>query len=299
MVKEKDGFAEYLKKEIEKYSGIMVPVKASLAERLMVKKAPVGKLHPNPDDEFSHPEVGPNYRIISKYMALYKQYGSMKKPEEILEEPLLVEKVRPDGYMLLNGHHRWAAFWNLGVKMVPVSIVNLTQETDIEQMIAASTHDKRATLDLDEVVFWQGEGPAEKPLKGLIGRRFKEQIREGIPALLHYLSKNGYDIWVYTAKYYSMDYIREYFRHYTVKVDGIITGTARKTKDNDEAKKRVEHLFSERYAQTLHIDRDMVLRTFADSRAFEDYPVKETGSGWSKAVMSIIRKIEKNEKRNA
>ena len=191
MVKEKDGFAEYLKKEIEKYSGIMVPVKASLAERLMVKKAPVGKLHPNPDDEFSHPEVGPNYRIISKYMALYKQYGSMKKPEEILEEPLLVEKVRPDGYMLLNGHHRWAAFWNLGVKMVPVSIVNLTQETDIEQMIAASTHDKRATLDLDEVVFWQGEGPAEKPLKGLIGRRYKEQIREGIPALLHYLSKNG------------------------------------------------------------------------------------------------------------
>ena len=277
----------------------MIPVKAGLAERLLVKKAPVEKLHPNPDDEFSMPEVGPNDSIISEYMARYRQYGSMKKPDEIEEEPLMVEKVYPDGYMLLNGHHRWAAFWNLGVKKAPVSIVNLTQETDIEQMISASKHDRRATLDLDEVVFCREDEPSENPPKGFLGKKFQERIRLGMPALLHYLSKHGYDIWVYSAKYYSLEYIREYFRIYTVKVDGIITGTARKTKEDAAAKKRVEHLFTERYAQTLHIDRDMVLRTFAASKEFEEYPVEETGTGWARAVVSIIRKLERDEKRKS
>ena len=30
------------------------------------------------------------------------------------EEPLIVEKVHPEGYMLLNGHHRWAAALKTG-----------------------------------------------------------------------------------------------------------------------------------------------------------------------------------------
>ena len=294
MAEAPNAFSEYLKEELRKYGGIMVPVKAGLPERLLVKKAPVSKLHPNPEDEFSRPEIGPNYSIVTSYIARYKRFKTMSRPEEIAEEPLLVEKVHPDGYMLLNGHHRWAAFWSLGVKEAPVSIVNLTQETDIERMIHASRHDKRATLDLDEVVFCQGDEPAEKPLRGLAGRRFKEKIRLGIPMLLHALSKQGYDIWVYTAKYYSMEYIREYFRHYSVKVDGIITGTARKTKESAEARKRVEHLFSERYVRTLHIDRDMVLCTSADSRDFQEYPVEETGADWSRAVLSAVRKLERH-----
>ena len=33
----------------------------------------------------------------------------MSLPDELLEDPIVVEKVHPDGYMILNGHHRWAA----------------------------------------------------------------------------------------------------------------------------------------------------------------------------------------------
>ena len=55
--------------------------------------------------------------------------------------------------MILNGHHRWAAALRLGFKTVPVKIVNLTQQTDIEKMLAASKHDKRVSLDLDETIF--------------------------------------------------------------------------------------------------------------------------------------------------
>lgn len=297
MAKTKESFFEHLAEELKTYGDCMVPVKAWFWERHLIKKASIQKLHPNPEDEFCKPEIGPNHHIISEYVARYRQYNSMKDPQSFRwEEPLQVEKVLPDGYRILNGHHRWAAYWNLNVKKAPISILNLTHESDIQKMLDASTHDKRATLDLDEVVFWHGEGPAEKPLNFLFSRIYKERMREGIPLLLHYLSKHGYDIWVYSSNYYSIEYIRNYFRQYTVKVDGIITGTARKTKEGSELTERAERLFSERYVQTLHIDRGMVLRTFSHSKEFEDYPIEESGADWPRAVMKIVKEIEHNEK---
>lgn len=292
----RSSFSEHLQEELKKYGGIMVPVKAGLAERLLLKKMPVAWLHPNPEDEFSFPEIGPNPGIINKYISLYKQYGDMYRPEDLAKEPLMVEKVHPDGYMLLNGHHRWAAYWSLGVKLVPVSIINLTQETDIEQMIRDSKHDRRATLDLDEVVFCHDDEPYEKPRGGVFGRSSSKKIRLGIPKILHLLSRKGYDIWVYSANYYSMDDVQNLFQRYSVKVDGVITGTGRKTKESTESRKRVENLFSSRYTQTLHIDRDMILRTFADSKDFEEYPVTENGNGWPRAVLAALREMEKHGK---
>lgn len=83
-----NNFDDHLKEELDKYSGIMVPVKASRLECAFVKKAAVTRLHPNPDDEFSRPDIGPNYSIISDYIARYNRYGTMKSPDEIVEEPL-------------------------------------------------------------------------------------------------------------------------------------------------------------------------------------------------------------------
>ncbi|WP_022760235.1 ParB/RepB/Spo0J family partition protein [Butyrivibrio sp. AD3002] len=58
-------------------------------------------------------------------------------------EPIVVEKVSPDGYLILNGHHRWAAARNAGLQNVPVEIVNLTQEDDIRKMLKNSDRQKR------------------------------------------------------------------------------------------------------------------------------------------------------------
>ena len=46
----------------------------------------------------------------------------------IVNEPIPVEKMYPEGYMILNGHHRWAAALRLGQPEIPVKIVNLTHE---------------------------------------------------------------------------------------------------------------------------------------------------------------------------
>ena len=284
-------FAEFLEAETKKSRGSLVPVKASVVERMLIKKAACGKLHPNPEDEFCDPSIGPNYEIISGYVDMIVREHTLQPHS--WDEPLMVEKVHPSGYMILNGHHRWAAAIRAGMKRVPVAIVNLTQETDIEKMLQTSKHDKRVTLDLDEVVFCSDRDKlAEKPLPFPFSRMYKERIRQGIPALLHFLSKRGYDIWVYTAQYYSYDYIRAYFKRYSVKVDGIITGTARKTKADPEEIKRAESLFAARYAETIHIDNDMLLRTRRDTKEFEEYGLDCDPADWSHTVISVIEGLK-------
>ena len=285
---------EFITGEVKKFEGIMVPVKAGFLERLFVRKVSAKKLHPNPDDEFSWPSIGPNMQIISNYADKFRRFGNMQP--EFGDEPLMVEKVSPDGYMILNGHHRWIAGMRAGISKMPVSIVNLTQETDVKKMILESKHDKRVTLDLNELVFCKNpDDPCEKPPGFPINKLYKERIQPGIPALLHYLSKEGYDIWVYTYKLYSVEYIRAYFHKYSVKVDGIVTGAFHNNRARKESKKRLDALFAEHYKETFHIDRDSVLQTFTNSREFNDYPVDTTDTVWSQAVINVFKGLKNPE----
>ncbi len=283
--------SEFLASEIEQYKGVLVPVKAGFLERVFVRKVPTDSLHPNPDDEFCDPDIGPNYGIVTDYVKTINRFGTLMPDPE--DEPIIVEKVHPDGYMILNGHHRWAAALSTGLYKVPVSIVNLTHEIDIEKMIRESKHDRQVTLDLDEVVFCSDEDTlAEKSLSFPYNKLYKERIRYGIPALLHLLSVQGYDVWVYTAKYYSYEYIRAYFKKYSVKLDGIITGTALKTSNRMDEKKRTEKLFANQYSETLHIDENAILRTRRKSGEFEEYPIEAEPSDWSRIVMTILERMK-------
>ena len=63
----KTEFEIFLEKEIEKGKGVYFPATAGFLRRAFIKRLPCGALHPNPQDEFCSPEVGPNYEIISRY----------------------------------------------------------------------------------------------------------------------------------------------------------------------------------------------------------------------------------------
>ena len=283
-------FKEYLAEEVNKYHGILVPIKAGLAERVLVRKAECARLHPNPADEFSDPAIGPNYQIISDYehkIMECERYGNFTPP---WKEPILVEKMSPDGYLLLNGHHRWAACVRLGRKKVGIKIINLTQETDIRRIIQNSPHDKRATFDLREVVFCGEDEETQAPPKFPFNRIFKERIRSGIPTLFHFLNTHGYDIWVYTSAYYSLEYIRKLFNAYHVHVDGIVTGSGRPQSKDSKSQKELNALIRNKYAQTVHIDRSTVVLSHAGKKEFEHFTLKDDPSLWSREVMQILQK---------
>ena len=111
-----------LAKEVNRYEGVYVPLRASLLERALIRTAKTSDLHPNPDDEFSFPNIGPNYSIISNYESKFRTTGKVK--DDPWGESIMVQKIHPSGYMILNGHHRWAAAMKVRVPAVQVSIVN-------------------------------------------------------------------------------------------------------------------------------------------------------------------------------
>ena len=281
-------FSEYLKSELDKGEGLYVPVNASGFERFICLKTHCNNLHPNPDDEFSIPSVGPSYRIISEYQK--KFLSDMQRGLAPIMEPLIVIKTHPSGYMLMNGHHRWAAAMMAGVKKVPIKVVNMMLEEEIKSVINNSTHEKRVTLDLDEVVFRSKDDEyIEKRPALALGKQADKRMRLGIPALFKYLKKNGYDIWVFSANYYSIDDIRKFFKKYSVYVDGIITATARKEVYNTDSAKAVKELIANKYKETVHIDNDMLVVTHGKGEEFEDYQLGGDDEGWAREIIAILK----------
>lgn len=300
MPHDKREFQLFIEEEVNKLKGVYYPVRAGFFSRNFVHKLPCDRLHPNPYDEFCLPEVGPSYDIISRYERDYRSLdGSLSSASFLnsgIAQPIMVQKISPEGYMILNGHHRWAAAMRAGFKKIPVQIVNLTAERDIRQMLQRASFNKRATLDLDETVFREKDkGELERPLPFPFDRHFKERLRAGIPALFYFLRQQRYDIWVYTAKYYSLDYLRSYFRHYRIHVTGIITGTARKAPRDTDTVKELEQLLKKRYVETVHVDNDALLRTFSESADYEEYPLDLNKDSWAKQVASCLEKMEKHE----
>lgn len=295
----KTELEKFLAEEVEKTKGISYPVKAGVLRRLFVKKLPLSKLHPNPNDEFCFPDIGPNYEIISRYEKDFRRFGGDLDGSLVnnsASEPIDVEKISPHGYRILNGHHRWAAARALGMKKLRVKIVDLTQGKDIRKMIEAAGSDRRVTLDLDEVVFRPADHPyLEKELPYPLKRMYKERLRLGIPALFSMLNQKGYDIWVYTANNVSLDYLRHYFKHYRIHVAGIITGTGRKGPSGTDTKAELEKMMNEKYKSTVHIGDSVLVSTVSGSRDFVDYPLNENSPAWSREVMEAFEKIRKHE----
>ncbi len=292
MDENKTALEKLITEELAKYKGVFLPAKASLPQRLFIRKLSCRKMHPNPNDEFCDPLIGPNQQIISHYVEEVKNV--MLHPYlTCFEEPIIIEKMHPDGYMILNGHHRWAAAIRMNFPKVDVKIVNLTQANDIREIIQNSKHNKRVTLDLDEVVFQAEQGEAaEKKLPFPLSRIYKERLRRGIPALFHFLKKHGYDIRVYSKKYYSMEYIQHYFKCYRVLIDGIVTGTGRKQKNMEEEKKKLEVLIASKYPQTIHIDSHTLLRISSESKSYQEYLLTGNPMTWSQEIMDTIGAFE-------
>ena len=291
----KTQFDEFLEQEVRDSKGLYFPVKTKALVRAMTHSAAVSDLHPNPDDEFCKPDIGPNYEVIARYKKEFLDAQKMGQPF-YSGEPLYVEPTYPNGYRIVNGHHRWAAAVQIGQTKLPIRIINLTHSEDVKRILEASKHTKRAALDLDEVVFSVGtETALEDPLPFPWNKVYPEQVRLGLPALFHSLSKKGYDIWLYTARYYSTDSIQSYFRKYHVTVDGVITASGKRIETSGESGKRIAQMFTDKYRHTVHIDSESVLQVIPGSKTIQEFPLSGSGESWSREVLEAIEKMEKTE----
>ena len=118
----RSSFLAYVMEDLAAYEGKRNVVRVNLVERLVVHRVSPRELHANPDDEFADPRIGPSDRIIGEYAREIPWLYKDGKP--IFPRPIVVYKLASDGYMILNGHHRWAAAIKHGLKKVCVTIIN-------------------------------------------------------------------------------------------------------------------------------------------------------------------------------
>ena len=280
---------EFLLEETEKYSRIMEPVNASFLTRLLKTKLPVKELHPNPDDEFCREDIGPNFSIINDYEQEFRKQKMYELDYGF--EPLIVQKILPDGYMILNGHHRWAAALRQSLPSLPVKIVNLTQRKDILQMMQHSENTRLVALDLDEVILCGEDESAEKRLPQPFNRIFPERIRKGMPDLIRFFSEQGLDIWVYSAEYRSWQFVQRLLRHYGAPVTGVITGTARKGGPSPEEKKELQKMMESKYSLTLHVDMKGIIAAGKGIDGFEEHTFPDGAEQWEAEVKKGVKEL--------
>lgn len=127
-----DSFATRIKKDVEKYSGKRQTVRASIIDIMTVRHLSPDQMHANPDDDFVNPKVGPNEEIIEKYIEEARQ--DMEMGAMSFDEPIMVAKLENGEYMIVNGHHRWAAAIKVGLTQVRVVVVNPGME-DIAEYV--------------------------------------------------------------------------------------------------------------------------------------------------------------------
>lgn len=280
----------YVAEDVKKNESINYPVRATYFERLFVSHLPVKWLHPNPDDEFSNSTVGPSFRTINDYREQARDNRSQERP--YFNDSIIVEKMSTGGYMIINGHHRWAAASLEGIKFVRVRIVNLTHIQDFHHMLDKSVRDKRVVMDLDQVIFSTSEDDQVEKNPNIIGRLlYREKVKIGRIALLNALHRMGYDIWVYTRGYRSSEYIEKLFSFYTIKIDGIINGIGRP--QDEEAAIKLKESFERKYIRSLHIDSSSVSYIKRDTRQLIIKDIESDDLNWSRAVLDIMTEIEK------
>lgn len=283
-------FMESVLADVKKYDGIRRPLKASLFERTVIRKLSVKKLHPNPDDEFSMERIGPNFGIIGKYVKEINH--NLRHDIPIFDDPVLVEKMAPNGYMLINGHHRWAACVMRRIPRIHVKVVNVTNLDYIHDALDRTDNNKRITLNFEEIAVAVGETENIEKIGFWAAHGTKERMRLGVPNLIFTLQKKGYDVWVFTSDFYSNEYIEKFFKYYGVRVDGIITGMGNKVTSkivNDES---IKEKVAGKYVLTINADTKSVYYSAKKGEEYDMIDLPEDEGKWSDNVLSIIGTIE-------
>ena len=113
---------KWIREDLQQTEGNRELEKAGFLEKMRVKKVPTRQLHVNPDDEFSMPNVGPNEAIVENYCKIARRNEAVGEP--VFDEPVLVCRMVRGGYMIQNGHHRWAGAVKACVPDIRIQIMD-------------------------------------------------------------------------------------------------------------------------------------------------------------------------------
>ncbi len=150
----------------------------------------------------------------------------------------------------------------------------------------------RVSFDLDEVLFVSPETHKTEPaLPFPLRCIYRERLRLGAPDLIRRLQRQGYEVWVYTSSFRSERYIRNLFRCYGVRFDGIVNGERHQREVQRNNRTVLPQKLPNRYRISLHIDDEDVICTSAGQYGFRAYQLNAEDDEWKEKIIQTADRI--------
>ena len=155
----------------------------------------------------------------------------------------------------------------------------------------------RVSFDLDEVLFVSPvTHKTEKELTFPFNKIYKERLRLGTPDLVNRLQSEGFEVWVYTSSFRTERYIKNLFRHYGVRFDGIVNGERHLREVQGNRKDPVPQKLPSKYRISLHIDDEAIVVTSGRLHGFNVYQLNAQDDDWAGKIMQRVYEIKKRER---
>lgn len=152
----------------------------------------------------------------------------------------------------------------------------------------------RVSFDLDEVLFVNPEDHATEPaLKFPFNKIYKDRLRLGTARLIPRLRELGFEVWIYTSSFRSEEYIRSLFRHYHIRLDGIVNGQRHEKEVQGNRKERMPTKLPNRYGISLHIDDEAVVCTYGRFYGFAVYQLNAQDDEWEEKIIQRVYQIKR------
>ena len=133
----------------------------------------------------------------------------------------------------------------------------------------------RVSFDLDEVLFVsENTHKTEPPLRFPLNHFYKERR-------------------VYTSSFRSEKYIRNLFRCYGVRFDGIVNGDRHLKEVQRNSKTVLPQKLPNRYRISLHIDDETVICSLGAQYGFKTYQPYTQDDNWKEKIITRAEEVRK------
>ena len=152
----------------------------------------------------------------------------------------------------------------------------------------------RVSFDLDEVLFVDEKTHKTEPaLLFPLNRIYKERLRLGTPKLINKMQELGYEVWIYTSSFRSEKYIKNLFRNYGVKFDGIVNGNRHLKEVQRNNKTVLPQKVPSRYRISLHVDDETVICSQSRQYGYDAYQLDAQDDEWADKIIAYADTVRK------
>ena len=165
-----------------------------------------------------------------------------------------------------------------------IEIVNVISDDQILKTLSRLKGEMCVSFDLDEVLICDPDKyPAEK-LPFPLNVAFPETIRKNAGLLTAALCDFGFDVWVYTGKFYSSQHVKALLGIHKGRVSGVINGVNKKLSDSP-----IHKSFRNKYRVAVHIDNESIIWIDTRKKEYEIIDIK-SDKYWANKAFQLIKK---------